>query len=240
MTNLFDFKLVFTAIPELVKYLPTTFLLTVMAGIMGLVVGLLIAVIRIKNVPVLSQFFIGFVSVIRGTPIIVQLYISYFGIPILLQYINYYNGTNYNINAIPGIVFAMVALGFNQAAFDSETIRSALLSVDKGQIEAAKSIGMTGWQVLRRVTLPEAFTVALLPLGNSLISLLKGTSLAFSCSVVELTAAGKIVAGRNYRFFEAYCSLAIIYWIVTFLLEKIVKYLETKTRIPEEVPVCHS
>lgn len=240
MTNLFDFKVVFSAIPELIKYLPTTFLLTIMAGVMGLIIGLLIAVVRIRKIPVLSQFFVGFVSVIRGTPIIVQLYISYFGVPIILQYINYYNGTDYNINAIPGIIFAMIALGFNQAAFDSETIRSALLSVDRGQIEAAKSMGMSGLQVLRRVTLPEAFSVALLPLGNSLISLLKGTSLAFSCSVVEITAAGKIVAGRSYRFFEAYCSLAIIYWVVTFILEKIVKLIEKKMEIPEEVPVCHS
>ena len=236
MANLFDFKLVFTEIPAILHYLPTTIWLTLAALLVGLVLGLVIALIRINNIPVLKQLSIAFVSVIRGTPIIVQLYISYFGIPIALKYINYYNGTDYDVNAIPGIVFAMAALGLNQAAFDSETIRSAIQSVDRGQIDAARSLGMTGFQVLKRVILPQAGAVALLPLGNSVISLIKGTSLAFTCSVVEITAAGKILAGRNYRYFEVYCSLAIIYWVITFMLERLIKWLETKVTVPDEAP----
>jgi len=236
MANLFDIKLVFTEIPELVKYLPTTLYLTLIALVIGLVIGLLIAIIRINKIPVLSQLSVAFVSIMRGTPIIVQLYITYFGIPIALKYFNFYHGTEYDINGIPGIVFAMVALGLNQSAFDSETIRAAILSVDKGQIEAAKSMGMSGFQVLRRVILPQAGTVALLPLGNSLIGLIKGTSLAFTCSVVEITAAGKILAGKNYRYFEVYCSLAIIYWLITFILERVLKVIETKITIPDQAP----
>ena len=236
MAKLFDFKLVFTEIPDLLRYLPITLELTAVAMIIGLLLGLIIAVVRINKIPVLSQIAVAFVSIIRGTPIIVQLYIAYFGIPIALKYINYYNGTNYNINGIPGIIFAMVALGLNQSAFDSETITSAIQSVDKGQIEAAKSMGMTGWQVLKRVIIPQAGAVALLPLGNSVINLIKGTSLAFTCSVVEITAAGKILAGKNYRYFEVYCSLAIIYWVVTLVLERLVKWVEKKISIPEEAP----
>lgn len=234
MAKLFDFALVFKQIPNLIRYLPTTLYLTLIALVIGLSVGLLIAIIRINHVPVLEQLSIAFVSVMRGTPIIVQLYITYFGIPIALKYLNYYHGTNYDINGIPGIVFAMVALGFNQAAFDSETIRAAILSVDKGQIEAAKSMGMTNLQVLSRVTLPQAVKVALLPLGNSLIALIKGTSLAFTCSVVEITAAAKIAAGKSYRYFEAYCSIAIIYWLITFVLERVMLLIEKKTSIPEQ------
>lgn len=240
MANLFDFGLVFSEIPSLVKYLPTTLYLTLISLLIGLVLGLLIALVRIKNIPVLTQLSVAFVSVIRGTPIIVQLYISYFGIPIALKYFNYYHGTSYDVNAIPGIVFAMVALGLNQSAFDSETIRSAIQSVDRGQIDAARSMGMTGFQVLKRVILPQAGAVALLPLGNSVITLIKGTSLAFTCSVIEITAAGKILAGRNYRYFEVYCSLAIIYWLVTFLLERLIKFLENKVTIPEEAPELDS
>ena len=234
MAKLFDGELVFRQIPDLLKYLPTTLFLTAIALLIGLIIGLLIAVIRINKIPVLSQISAAFVSVMRGTPIIVQLYITYFGIPIALKYFNYYHGTEYDINAIPGIVFAMVALGLNQAAFDSETIRSAILSVDKGQIEAAKSMGMTGLQVLRRITLPQATSVALLPLGNSLIALIKGTSLAFTCSVVEITAAAKITAGKSYRYFEAYCSIAIIYWLITFILERVLVLIEKKTSIPAQ------
>ena len=236
MAKLFDFKLVFTEIPDLVKYLPTTLFLTFVALVIGLLVGFVIAIVRMKKIPVLSQLATAFVSVLRGTPIIVQLYISYFGIPIALKYINYYRGTDFNINNIPGILFAMVALGLNQSAFDSETIRSAIQSVDKGQIEAAKSMGMSGWQVLQRVTIPQAVSVALLPLGNSLIALIKGTSLAFTCSVMEITAAGKVLAGRNYRYFEVYCSLAIIYWVITFFLERVLQAIEKRIAIPEQPP----
>lgn len=236
MNNLFDWKEVFIRIPELLQYIPTTLFLTLFALVIGLVLGLIIAVIRVNNVPVLTQIGIAFVSIIRGTPILVQLYVAYFGIPTFLKYINYYQGTNFNINGIPGIVFAMIALGLNQAAFDAETIRAAILSVEKGQIEAAKSMGMTSWQVLRRVIIPQASSVALVPLGNSLIGLIKGTSLAFVCSVVELTAAGKIIAGRTFRYFEIYCSLAIIYWLITFILERLIKLGENLIAIPAEAP----
>lgn len=236
MANLFDFDLVISEIPSLLEYLPVTLELTLVAAIVGLLLGLVIALVRMRKIPVLSQIAAAFVSVIRGTPILVQLYLIYFGIPIALKYYNYSHGTVYNINAIPGIIFAMIALGLNQSAFDSETIRSALQSVDRGQIEAAQSIGMTNMQVLRRIIIPEAFAVALLPLGNSLINLIKGTSLAFTCSVVEMTAQGKIIAGRNYRYFEVYCSLAIIYWVITFLLEKLVKWLENRITVPDDVP----
>lgn len=237
MGKIFDFKLVFTQIPDILRFLPVTLLLTFVAGITGLLLGLLIAIIRMHKIPVLSQIGAVFVSVIRGTPILVQLYLIYFGIPIALKYFNYAHGTDYNINAIPDIVFAMIALGLNQAAFDSETIRSALQSVDKGQIEAARSLGMNRWQEFYRVIFPEAFQVALLPLGNSLISLIKGTSLAFTCSVVEMTAEGKILGGRNYRYFEVYCSLAIIYWIITFIVERVIKHVESRISVPADVPV---
>lgn len=235
MAKLFDVKLVFEQIPDILKYLPVTLELAAFALLIGLTLGLLIALVKLKRVPVLSQLGSLYISVLRGTPIVVQLYITYFGIPILLKYINYYNGTNYNINNIPPIVFAIVALGFNEAAYNAETIRAALQSVNKGQIEAAHSLGMTGFQTLKRVILPEAFTVALPSLGNSVISLIKGTSLAFTCSVVEMTARGKILSGRTYRYFETYLSLAIIYWVITIVVEQLIKYLEKRSSIPDKV-----
>lgn len=236
MAKLFDLKLVFTQIPNILRFLPVTLQLTVVAMLIGWGFGFLIAMVKRKKIPVLEQICALFVSLMRGTPVIVQLYISYFGIPILLKYINYYQGTNFNVNAIPSIVFAMITLGLNQSAFDSETIRSALNSVDRGQVEAARSMGMTGVQVFFRVTFPQAMYVALPPLGNSLISLIKGTSLAFTCSVVEMTAQAKIVGGSNLRYFEAYCSLAIIYWLINLLIERVFRALELRLSIPEQAP----
>nr|WP_314459043.1 amino acid ABC transporter permease [uncultured Clostridium sp.] len=237
MSKIFDWQLVFTEIPSLLKYLPVTIQLTLIALIIGWAAGLFIAIVKIHRIPVLQQLCTLFVSVVRGTPIIVQLYLTYFGIPIFLKYYNFYNGTSYNVNGIPPIIFAIAALGLNQSAFDSETIRAAIQSVEKGQVEAAKSLGMNGLQIFFRVLLPQAVTVAIPSLGNSLIGLVKGTSLAFTCSVVEITAQGKILAGNSYRYFEIYCSLAIIYWVITIFIERLFTYIEKKMSVPEQITV---
>lgn len=231
MPNIFDIELVFRLIPRLLKYLPVTLYLTAISMVFGLLLGLLLAIVRMKKTPVLYQLSTVFISFTRGTPILVQLYLSYAGIPIVLKYINYYYETSYNVNSIPALFYVLLALSLNEAAYSSEIIRGALQSVDKGQIEAAHSLGMSPWQVLRRIILPEAFVVALPTLGNALIGLMKGTSLAFVCSVVEMTAYSKILAGNNLRFFESYCALALIYWGLTIIIERIIAYMEKRLDI---------
>ena len=126
MGKLFDGKLVFTQIPLLLKYLPVTMELAVTAMIASLILGLLLALVKIKKVPGLKQLVSIYISVIRGTPILVQLYVTYFGIPILLKYINFKCGTNYNVNGVAPIVYAFVALALNESAFNAEIIRASL------------------------------------------------------------------------------------------------------------------
>ena len=222
-------------IPNLLKYLPVTLQLAGLSMCIGLVFGLLLAVIRLKRIPVLRQLAAFYISLIRGTPAIVQLYIAYFGIPMFLKYMNLNHGTDFNISAFPGFACAVFAMGFNESAYNAETIRAALSSVDRGQIEAASAIGMTYPQMLRRIILPEAMTVALPGLGNSFIGLIKGTSLAFTCAVVEMTAQGKIMGGRTYRYFEVYVSLAVIYWAVTIIIEQVLKFIERRLELPEQI-----
>ncbi|MGX7195847.1 amino acid ABC transporter permease [Enterococcus olivae] len=235
MEKLFDISVVFSSIPRLLSFLPITLQITFIAMLIGLILGLLLAIIRIKEVPVLSQLTVVFISFIRGTPLIVQLYLTYNGIPLLLRYINMTYETNYNINNLPALLFVLVTFGINEAAYNSETIRAALLSVNKGQIEAAESLGMTYFQVLKRVILPEAMIVAVPPLGNALIGLLKGTSLAFVAGVIEMTAQGRIISGGNFRFFEVYLALAIIYWGLTILIEQLLRILEQRFAISDTV-----
>lgn len=236
MENLFDVRLVFSQIPEILKYLPVTLGLAIISMIASMFLGLPIALIKMKRIPILTQISNLYISLIRGTPVLVQLYVAYFGIPLILKYINQQQGTSYNVNGIPGILYAFVALAINQSAYNAEILRASLQSVDKGQVEAASALGMTYWQALKRIILPEAFVVALPSLGNTFISLIKGTSLAFVCSVIEMTAQGRILAGRTYRYFEVYVSLAIIYWVITIVFEQIINRVEKKIRIPEEAP----
>lgn len=228
MPKLIDFKMILTNIPQLLQYLPITLAIVILSMIVGLVFALIIALVRLNKIPVLTQLFTLLVSFVRGTPLLVQLYLSYYGVPIALKYWNYYNHTNYNINNLPAFLFVFVAFVINEAAYNSENIRGALLSVDRGEIEAAQSLGMTGGQILRRITIPEALVVALPTLGNQFISLIKGTSLAFVAGVIEMTAEGQIIAGRNFRYFEVYLSLAIIYWALTVITEVIIRFVEKR------------
>ena len=235
MPDLFDFGIVLRQIPQLLQYLPVTLELTAIAMVIGLLLGLVLAIIQMNKVPALYQLTAVYISVLRGTPILVQLYISYFGIPILLKYINYSFKTGFNINGIPNMVFAIVALALNDSAYNAVTIKASLQSVDKGQIEAAHSLGMTYWQSLVRIVIPEAVEVAVPSIGNTVIGLVKATSLAFSCAVIEITAQAKIVASENFRYFEAYVALALIYWVITIALEQVVRFIEKKVRIPDVV-----
>lgn len=240
MSKFFDFSLVFTQIPDLLVYLPVTMELAVVSMVASLILGLLLALVKMKEIPVLKQIVNVFISLIRGTPVLVQLYVVYFGIPMAIKMINYEYGTDFDYNGVPAIVYAFVALSINESAYNAEVIRAALQSVPRGQIEAANALGMTYLQALRRIILPEAIEVALPSLVNSFIALIKGTSLAFTCAVVEMTAAGKIIAGRTYRYFEVYVSLAIIYWVITVVIEQIMKRVENKIAIPEEAPAIQS
>ena len=238
MGKLFYVSLVFSSIPELLTKLPITLELAVVSMLIGLGLGLVMAIIKMKKIRVLTQITNLLISLLRGTPVIVQLYVAFFGIPMMFKAINQQFGTNLAVANISGFVYAMIALGLNQSGFMAEIIRSALQSVAPGQIEAAHALGMTYPQTQRRIILPEAFEVALPTLGNSFISIIKGTSLAFTCAVVEITAQGQIIGGRTYRYFEVYVSLAIIYWLVTLVIEQIIRVIENKIRIPDQVELA--
>ena len=232
-SDYFSVKLMWSRIPKLVEKIPITLELAALAFLVSIIVGLLIAVIRYKKVKILSPIATAFLSLMRGTPMLIQLYVAYYGIPAILRIFNSW-GADIDVNIIPKMVYAFVALGLYQAAFTSETFRAALESVDKGEIEAATAMGMTYPQILRRIIVPEALENAVPGICNSVIGLVKGTSLASTCGIIEITYQNQILAGRDYRYLEGYVALAIIYWIITVFLEKIFKIIERKIRIPEQ------
>ncbi len=229
--QLFSWRSVFDALPKIIEKLPTTLLLTLGGALFGLVLALIFAIVKINRVKILYPIQALFVSFLRGTPVLVQLMLTYYGIPLVLKAINMRFGTGFNINAIPASVFAIVAFSFNEAAYASETIRAAILSVSAGEIEAARSLGMTNAQVYRRIIIPNAAVVATPTLINSLIGLTKGTSLAFSAGVVEVFAQAQILGGADYRYFERFISVALVYWAVNIIIEQIGRFIERKMAI---------
>ncbi|MGT2846980.1 amino acid ABC transporter permease [Streptococcus massiliensis] len=230
--QLFSLRAVFDGLPRIIEKLPTTLLLTAGGALFGILLALVFAIVKINRVKVLYPIQVVFVSFLRGTPILVQLMLTYYGIPLVLKALNLRYGTHFDINSIPASVFAVVAFAFNEAAYASETIRAAILSVNEGEIEAARSLGMTNAQVYRRVIIPNAAVVATPTLINSLIGLTKGTSLAFSAGVVEVFAQAQILGGADYRYFERFISVALVYWVVNIVIEMFGRWIEGRMEIP--------
>lgn len=230
--RLFSWRAVFDAIPTILGKLPVTLGLTLVGAIFGLVLALIFAIIKIKKVKIIYPIQSVFVSFLRGTPVMVQLMLTYYGIPLFLKAINTKYGFSFNINAIPAEFFAITAFAFNEAAYTSETIRAAIQSVNQGEIEAARSLGMTEAQVYRRVIIPNAAVVATPTLINTLIGMTKGTSLAFNAGIVEMFAQAQILGGSDYRYFERFISVALVYWGISIIIEQFGRFVEKKMAIP--------
>ena len=135
---------------------------------------------------------------------------------------------NIDINVIPGMVYVLIAYSFNIGAYMAETIRSSIEAVDRGQFEAARSVGMTSFQVYTRIIIPQTFVIALPNLGNSLISAVKDTSLMFVAGLVDVMAKAKIIGARAYNYLEVYIAAALIYWGTCLLIEIVFRLLEKK------------
>lgn len=229
--QLLNYQFMVKSFGKILSALPVTLNIAIVTMIFSLILSFFVAMVRINKVKVISRLATIYVSFIRGTPLLVQIYLSYYGIPKFLNHMNAKFGWTLNVNNVPVIVFVYIAFILNMSAYMSETFRAAILSVEKGQMEAAISIGMSKWQSMRRIILPQAFIVALPNFGNSFISLLKDTSLAFVVSVVELMGKAKIVGAAGLNFFEVYIVVALIYWGVCIIVEKLLAVLEKKIRI---------
>ncbi|WP_214658953.1 amino acid ABC transporter permease [Candidatus Formimonas warabiya] len=231
----FDVRAMFESIPQIVQYLPTTIGVTFIAMFIATMIGLFTALIRIYRVPVLKRIAGFYVSFIRGTPLLVQLYLTYYGAPKVLDLLKVKYGLfeNTDVNVIPPVYYAVMAFAVNLGAYLSETIRSAIESVDRGQFEAANSIGMSQTQVLLKIVLPQALLVALPNFGNTLIGTIKDTSLVFMISVVDVMGKAQIIGARTLNFFEVYIAVSLIYWATCIILEKCLNLLEKRLKISE-------
>ncbi len=175
------------------------------------------AIIRIYRVPVYPLHRNSYVTFIRGTPMLMHLLLIYFGLPMMIDAIAVAFGWSFRSVSIPMIGFAFLSFSITAGAYLSEVVRSGIVAINRGQMEAAYSIGMTTTQALRRIVLPQALAVSLPNLSNTLIGMLHGSTLAFTVSVVEINAKAQIVATTNWKFFESYIAAALLFWGMTIL-----------------------
>jgi putative amino-acid transport system permease protein len=205
-------------VPVLLGYLPLTLQLAGAAMVMALILACVFAVVRVLGIPVLNQLTIVFISFFRGTPLLVQLFLFYYGLPQLFSV----------LTVIDGVTATIMGLTLHFSAYMAESIRAAIIGVDRSQTEAALSIGMTNSQLMRRIILPQATRIALPTLMNYFIDMIKATSLAFTLGVTELMGATQKEAAGSFLYFEAFIVAAVMYWIVVELLSQLQKYLEIR------------
>ena len=206
-------QLVLDSAPFLLKGAWFTLQLSLGGMFFGLALGFMLAMMRLSRLLPLSLLSRFYVSIFRGTPLIAQLFMIYYGLP------------QFGIELDP-MPAALIGLSLNTAAYTSETLRAAISSIEKGQWEAAASIGMTRWQTLYRVILPQAGRTALPPLGNSFIGLVKDTSLAATIQVPELFRQAQLVTSRTLEVFTMYLAASLIYWIMATVLSALQNRLE--------------
>lgn len=197
--------LIVRAAPFLAEGLVVTIFLGTTSFVLGSAIGLLVALARLSGIAPLTAFAVAYLSIFRGTPMLVQIMLIYFGLPQL----------GISLDPIPS---AILALSLGVASYQSENFRSGIMGVEKGQREAAFSIGMTYWQAMRRIVFPQALRIATPTIGNRFIALMKDTSLASVVTVTELTRVAERVGSATFRYLEMFVMIAAIYWAISAVL----------------------
>ena len=204
------------------KGAPMTIGVSLVALAMGIVFGMLFALMRTADNKVLKTIAKIYIEIVRGTPLIVQALILAYGVPYLIQH----NGGDFKWSTL--IIPAIVVCGLNSAAYMAEAIRGGIQAIDKGQIEAAKSLGMTKKQITVLVVLPQAIKIVLPSFGNEFVSLIKETAVLSFVGVIEVLRSASLWNASTYQTFPAYIGAAVVYLMMTYPLSKMFAKLEKK------------
>ncbi|WP_062326672.1 amino acid ABC transporter permease [Treponema endosymbiont of Eucomonympha sp.] len=207
-----------------VSYLPVVALLSGVPLLGGLALGTFFALCRVYRVPFWQKFAQGYVVVMRSVPMLLQMFLAYFFMKAV------YGALSLSAADMDKTAIVTASLTLNAAGFLSEGVRSALLSVERGQQEAGESVGLTQMQIIRCLVLPQCLPVAVPVVGQGFISIIKGSAAAYLLGVIEMIQGTAMKTAGNYRYLEAYCATAIIYWGLTMLVERLTFALERKVR----------
>jgi len=218
MQSSFDLQYIIELMPILLKYLGVTMEMALWGFFFALILSLSLALVRVFKIVVLQHLAALFISFFRGTPLLVQLFILYYGLP---QFMPIFIGMD-------AFTAAILGLSLHFSAYMAESIRAAILGIDKSQMEACLSIGMTRLQAMRRVILPQASRVATPSLMNYFIDMIKSTSLAFTLGVAEIMAKAQMEASSSFKFFESFLAVALVYWAIVLLFTRIQHILERR------------
>ncbi|MCP4166129.1 MAG: amino acid ABC transporter permease [Chloroflexi bacterium] len=242
-----DYATIFDAVK---KGVIVTIQVTIVAYAASLTLGLMVALARLSNKRLINEVATFYVEIIRGIPMLVLLYyIVFVGVPVTVQFINgigaflqdtgVFTGlgdalSSLQVRAVSFQLRVIIALTIGYSAFLSEVFRAGIESIEQGQIEAARSLGMTHFQALRFVILPQAIRRVLPPLGNNFIAMLKDSSLVSVMGVADITFQGKVYAASTFKFFETYNVVAFLYLVMTIALALAVRRMEGRMKTSEK------
>lgn len=222
-----DFKFIIQMIPQMMPALENTLMISVISAFFGWIFGIMIALIRVNKIKVLSQILTVYVSFMRSVPLVIVMFFTYFAVPTLIAYYRFEHGLP--VESVAGntsLLCPVVAMSLSEAAFASETFRSALAAISHDQIEAARSVGMTDRQAYFRIIFPQAFVIALPNMGGLFIGLIKSSTLAYYSGVVEVTGFAYTLASPTYQFLEAFFVIALLYEVLSFIFSRLFRFFE--------------
>ena len=212
----FNFDLVVNSFPLLLVGAGVTIKITALSVALGVVIGLFVGIARISRIKLLRVLAAIYVDFFRGTPLLMQIFLVYFALPVITG------------QRVDPFVAAIGSCGINSGAYVAEIFRAGIQSIDKGQMEAGRSLGMTWVQTMRYIIVPQAFKRVIPPLGNEFIALLKDSSLVSVIGFEELTRRGQLIIAKTYGSLEIWLSVAVIYLAMTLTISRFVAYLERR------------
>ena len=211
-----DFELIQRALPILLMGAGVTIEITAFSVAIGFFIGLFVGIARVSQFKILRIMAAVYADCIRGTPLLVQIFLIYFALPMAIG------------QRVEPFIAAVAACGINSGAYVSEIFRAGIQAIDVGQMEAGRSLGLTWWQTMRFIILPQAFKNILPPLGNEFIAMLKDSSLVSVIGFEELTRRGQLIIAQTYGSFEIWMTVAVLYLIMTMAISRIVAFLEKR------------
>lgn len=214
----FDINETLGMFPILLKYIHVTLSMALISAAIALVIASLLAIVKTYNIKYLTNFADFYISFLRGTPLLVQLFLLYYGIPQIFPIFS-------NITAFTA---SIIGLSLHFSAYMAEGIRGAIFSIDKGQFEASNSLGMNKTQTFIYIIFPQSIRVAVPSLMNNFIDLTKSTSLAFTLGVSEIMAKAQLEASSSFKYFESFLAVAIVYWVMVLIFEFIQRLIEKR------------
>lgn len=219
---MFSWERVVEYFPQILQKFPVTLEIVLVSFTAGILLGTILAMVRIKKIPVLSQIATVYISYVRCTPVICQMFVIYFGIPALVS------SLGGDTTGIDNIVYVLIAYGINMGGFMGETIRAAILAVPSAQSEAGWTVGLTNTQTMVHIIAPQALRVALPMLGNTFISLFQATALAYMVGVLDMVGKARSLGSMSGHTLEGYLCCAAVFAVISLALERLFALVNRK------------